>query len=55
MGAKVPEGQGEAFQLALIRDPRFPRFVNDIVMEFGNSKYQPVLDRASRSAAPGTC
>jgi hypothetical protein len=36
---------GEAFQLALIRDSRFAPAVNDIVMEFGNSKYQSVLNR----------
>jgi hypothetical protein len=31
--------------LALIRDPRFPDRVNDIVIECGNSLYQPVLDQ----------
>ena len=33
------------FILALIRDPAFPETVNDIVVECGNSLYQPVLDR----------
>jgi hypothetical protein len=33
------------FILALIRDPAFPKTVNDIVVECGNSLYQPVLDR----------
>lgn len=33
------------FLLALVRDPRFPDEVNDIAVECGNSRYQPVLDR----------
>jgi len=33
------------FILALIRNPAFPDKVNDIVVECGNSLYQPVLDR----------
>lgn len=33
------------FILALVRDPAFPETVNDIVVECGNSLYQPVLDR----------
>jgi hypothetical protein len=33
------------FILDLIRDPAFPGTVNDIVVECGNSLYQPVLDR----------
>jgi hypothetical protein len=37
--------QGVAFQLALIRDPRFAAGVNDILMETGNSRYQDVVDR----------
>jgi hypothetical protein len=37
--------QGHAFRLALIRDPRFIATVNDIVVEFGNSRYQDVMDR----------
>jgi hypothetical protein len=36
---------GEAFQLALVRDPRFPTVVNDVVIEFGNSRHQGVIDR----------
>lgn len=31
--------------LSLIRDPRFPASVNDIVVECGNMRYQKVLDR----------
>jgi hypothetical protein len=37
--------QGHALRLALVRDPRFPALVNDIVVEFGNSRYQDVIDR----------
>jgi len=33
-----------SFRLSLIRDPRFIETVNDIVVEFGNSRYQPVID-----------
>ena len=33
------------FILSLIRDPRFPTTVNDIVVECGNVRYQPILDR----------
>lgn len=37
--------QGHEFRLALVRDPRFPALVDDIVVEFGNSRYQAVMDR----------
>lgn len=37
--------QGHAFRLALIRDPGFPAVVNDIVVEFGNARYQEIMDR----------
>ncbi len=37
--------QSHAFQLALIRDPRFPTVANDILVEFGNALYQDVVDR----------
>ena len=40
--------QGEAFRLSLIRDPRFPTVVNDILVESGNARYQEVLDRYVR-------
>jgi hypothetical protein len=33
------------FRLNLIRRPAFARAVNDIVIEFGNPRYQPLLDR----------
>jgi Haem-binding uptake, Tiki superfamily, ChaN len=37
--------QGHRIRLALIRDPRFSPIVTDIVVEFGNALYQPVMDR----------
>lgn len=37
--------QGHAFRLSLVRDPRFARTVNDIVVEFGDARYQDVMDR----------
>jgi hypothetical protein len=37
--------QGHAFRMSLIRDPRFAKVVNDIVVESGNSRYQAVMDR----------
>jgi hypothetical protein len=40
--------QGHALRLALLRDPRFPVTINDIVVECGNSLYQDVMDRFVR-------
>jgi hypothetical protein len=37
--------KGHDFRLALVRDPRFGRLVNDVVVESGNSRYQAVMDR----------
>ena len=37
--------QVNAFELALIRDRRFLGTVNDIVAEFGNARYQDLVDR----------
>lgn len=37
--------QGHAFRVSLIRDSRFAAVVDDIVVEFGNSMYQDVMDR----------
>ena len=37
--------QSHGFQLELIRDPRFAAVVNDILVEFGNSRYQEIVDR----------
>src|SRR6266853_569435 len=36
------------FQVSLIRDPRFTASVNDVVVEFGNARYQDVIDRFVR-------
>jgi hypothetical protein len=45
----MPEAHGmkdiDDFIFALIRNPDFPKKVNDIAVECGNSLYQPVLDR----------
>ena len=45
----MPEDHGlkdlDDFIFALVRNPAFPGKVNDIVIECGNSLYQPVLDR----------
>jgi hypothetical protein len=45
-----PHGNAQlmAFNLALIRDPRFPAVVNDIVQEGGNARYQELMDRYVR-------
>ncbi|WP_263367094.1 hypothetical protein [Edaphobacter bradus] len=47
VGMPAAHGQKDIddFILSLIRDPRFPASVNDIVVECGNVRYQPVLDR----------
>src|SRR5687768_10004190 len=37
--------EGHRFRLSLVRDPRFPTFVNDIVVESGSGRYQDVMDR----------
>lgn len=37
--------QGHAFRVALIRDPRFAAVVDDVVVEFGTSRYQALMDR----------
>jgi hypothetical protein len=40
--------QCHAFYQALLRSPKFTAVVNDIVVEFGNSMYQGVMDRFIR-------
>ena len=40
--------QAHTFLLSLIRDPRFVRTVDDVVVEFGNARYQDVADRFVR-------
>ena len=37
--------QARMFLRSLVRDPRFAVTVNDIVVEFGNARYQGVVDR----------
>jgi hypothetical protein len=37
--------RGHEFRMALVRDPRFGRLVDDVMVEFGNSRYQSVMDR----------
>lgn len=37
--------QSQAFLKALVRDARFATVVNDIVIEFGNARYQNLVDR----------
>ena len=37
--------QSQAFLRSLVRDPGFAATVNDIVIEFGNARYQSLLDR----------
>jgi hypothetical protein len=48
----VPNAHGNeqlhAFGLSLVRAPRFASTVNDIVVEFGNARYQDVIDRFIR-------
>ena len=36
--------QNQAFLKALVRDPRFAATANDIVIEFGNARYQALVD-----------
>ena len=40
--------QAQAFLKSLIRDARFATVVNDIVIEFGNARYQNLVDRFVR-------
>ncbi len=47
VGMPAAHGQKDVDDLilSLIRDPRFPALVNDIVVECGNRRLQPTLDR----------
>ena len=50
--------QGHAFRLALLRDARFAETVDDIVVEFGNARYQEIVDRfvaAAKRPATAVC
>jgi hypothetical protein len=40
--------EGHAFRLKLLRDPRFPELVNDILVESGTARYQDAMDRYIR-------
>jgi hypothetical protein len=40
--------EGHAFRLKLVRDPRFPTIVNDILVESGTARYQESMDRFIR-------
>lgn len=40
--------QGHRFRLSLIRDPRFPAFINDLVVESGTARHQDLMDRYVR-------
>lgn len=44
-GTAHADETGHAFRLALLQDARFVATVNDIVVEWGNARYQPLLDR----------
>ena len=48
LGDNEASVQGSEFRIKLIRDPRFASVVNDIVVEFGNSRYQDLVDRFTR-------
>lgn len=43
--------QNQAFLKALVRDPRFSAVADDIVIEFGNARYQDIVDRYVRGEA----
>src|SRR3954467_2962927 len=43
--------QGHDLLLAIVRDPRIQGTVTDIVVEFGSSRYQDVIDRFVRGDA----
>ena len=45
LGDAHGNAQARAFLTSLVRDPRFAATVNDIVIEFGNARYQGVVDR----------
>jgi hypothetical protein len=47
-GSSHGNEQSHQFRLSLIRNPGFSAAVNDIVVEFGNARYQDVIDRFVR-------
>jgi hypothetical protein len=48
LGDNEASVQGSEFRIKLVRDPRLAAVVNDIVVEFGNSRYQDLVDRFAR-------
>lgn len=50
----LPDAHGSdlahAFLLSLVRDPRFVRTVDDVVIEFGNARFQELADRFVRGS-----
>jgi hypothetical protein len=47
-GGHTDANESQALLRALVSDPRFGPSVNDIVVEFGSSRYQDVMDRYIR-------
>ena len=47
-GGHTDANDSQALLRALVADPRFGATVNDIVVEFGSSRYQDVMDRYIR-------
>jgi len=47
-GGHTDANESQALLRALVADPRFGAAVNDIVVEFGSSRYQDVMDRYIR-------
>ena len=45
LGEQHQRAEFHDFLMALIRDPRFAQRVNDVVVEFGNARFQGVMDR----------
>jgi len=48
LGDNEASVQGSDFRIKLVRDPRLAVVVNDVVVEFGNSRYQDLVDRFTR-------
>jgi uncharacterized iron-regulated protein len=44
LGERHLSKQNSDFQIALVNHPGFADRVDDIVIEFGNSRYQPIMD-----------
>src|ERR1700728_938690 len=45
IGNEEDYAQEEDFYAALVRDPRFAREVDNVVVEFGGSAHQDIIDR----------